>query len=76
VASRLPSEYPEIRRLFLEPEVTDDYAIAPGELDAEGLIGFLCDERGFSRERVESVVERIERSKKQRSLSDWMVGVP
>ena len=76
VAFRLPSEYTEIRRLFLEPNVTDDYAIAPGELDAEGLFGFLCGERGFSRERVESVVERIERSKKQRSLSDWMVGRP
>jgi len=76
VASRLPSEYPEIRRLFLEPEVTDDYTVAPGKLDGEGLIGFLCGERGFSRERVESVVERIERSKRQKSLSDWMVGRP
>jgi flap endonuclease-1 len=74
VASRLPSEYPEIRQLFLAPEVTDDYAIAPGELDGEGLISFLCGERGFSRERVESVIERIERSKKQRSLSDWLGG--
>jgi len=74
VASRLPSGYPEIRRLFLEPDVTDDYSVAPGELDGEGLIGFLCGERGFSRERVELVIERIERSQKQRSLSDWLGG--
>ena len=74
VASRLPSEYPEIRRLFLAPEVTDDYTIAPGELDEEGLIGFLCGERGFSMERVETVIERIKRSKKQKSLSDWLGG--
>jgi flap endonuclease-1 len=74
VTSQLPREYPEIRRLFLEPEVTDDYTITPGELDGEGLISFLSGERGFSRERVESVLERIERSKKQKSLSDWMGG--
>jgi flap endonuclease-1 len=74
VTSRLTREYPEIRRLFLEPEVTDDYAVAQGELDGKGLISFLCYERGFSRRRVESVVERIERSKKQRSLSDWLGG--
>ena len=74
VASKLPEEYPEIRRLFLEPDVTDEYSIAPGELDGEGLLGFLCDERGFSRERVESVIERIEHSKKQKSLSDWLGG--
>jgi flap endonuclease-1 len=74
VASRLPSEYPEIRRLFLEPEVTDEYTVAPGDLDEEGLIDFLCGERGFSRERVEAVIERIERSKRQRRLSDWLGG--
>ena len=76
VTSRLTREYPEIRRLFMEPEVTDDYAVAPGELDGKGLISFLCYERGFSRQRVETVVERIERSKKQRSLSDWLGGGP
>ena len=76
VTSRLTREYPEIRRLFLEPEVTDDYAVAPGELDGKGLISFLCYERGFSRQRVETVVERIERSKKQKSLSDWLGGGP
>jgi flap endonuclease-1 len=74
LTSRLTNEYPEIRRLFLEPEVTDDYAVAPGELDGKGLISFLCYERGFSRQRVETVVERIERSKKQKSLSDWLGG--
>jgi flap endonuclease-1 len=72
VTAQLPQEYPEIRRLFLEPEVTDDYSFVPGELDGEGLIGFLCGERGFSRERVESVIERIERSKRQKRLSEWL----
>jgi len=74
VTTQLPETYPEIRRLFLEPEVTDDYAVAPGELDGEGLVSFLCGERDFSRERVESVIERIERSKEQRRLSDWLGG--
>ena len=50
------------------------YTIAPGELDGEGLVRFLCGERGFSRERVKSVIERIERSKRQKRLSDWLGG--
>jgi len=74
VTSRLTREYPEIRRLFLEPEITDDYTVVPGELDGKGLISFLCYERGFSRQRGETVGERIERSRKQKSLSDWLGG--
>jgi flap endonuclease-1 len=74
VTAQLPETYPEIRRLFLEPEVTDDYTLAPGELDGEGLVSFLYGEKGFSRERVESVIERIEQSKRQRRLSDWLGG--
>jgi flap endonuclease-1 len=71
LAVRLPVEYPEIRRIFLEPDVTDDYVVDQGAFDGEGLFDFLCGERNFSRKRVESVVERMEKAKRQRSLEDW-----
>jgi flap endonuclease-1 len=48
----------EIRRLFLHPEVTDDYPVEFTPPDRESIIRFLCDEREFSRERVMAALER------------------
>ena len=74
VASRLPAEFDQIREIYLDPDVTDDYDVAGGSLDEEGLYSFLCGERSFSRDRVETVVERIKRSQRQRDLTDWIGG--
>jgi flap endonuclease-1 len=74
LAARLPKDYPEIRRIFLEPDVTDEYSVAIDDLDERGLYAFLCGERAFSRRRVETVVERVKRARRQRSLSDWFGG--
>ena len=51
-----------VRALFLRPSVTDDYTIQFGEPDVQGLFRFLCDERGFSRERVAAALQRISQS--------------
>jgi flap endonuclease-1 len=48
----------EIRRIFLEPEVTGDYQTQFAEPDWDGIIHFLCDEREFSRERVTAALKR------------------
>jgi flap endonuclease-1 len=48
----------EIRRIFLEPEVTEDYEIEFAKPDWDGIIHFLCDEREFSRERVTAALKR------------------
>ena len=74
VTGRLPGNYQEIRDIFLEPNVTDDYTVTQGELDEKGLINFLCGKRSFSRQRVEAVVERIKRAGRQKSLTDWFGG--
>jgi len=74
VKSRLPDGLDEIRRIYLEPEVTDDYLVEEGPLREAELFSFLCDERGFSRERVEAVVDRMKRSRRQRSMTDWLGG--
>jgi flap endonuclease-1 len=47
-----------IRRLYLAPEVTDDYEITSGEPDLPGVVEFLCGERAFSRDRVTAALER------------------
>ncbi|MBS3816121.1 MAG: flap endonuclease-1 [Candidatus Thermoplasmatota archaeon] len=54
-----------IRKLFLKPEVTDDYSIEfKNELG--DVKGFLCDERDFSESRVESALEKIREGFKKR----------
>jgi len=56
--SAFPVDPGEIKRIFLEPDVTDDYVIEWAEPDEEGVKAFLCDERDFSEERVEKALRR------------------
>jgi len=66
--------YQEVRRFFLEPKVTTDYTLRYGELQEDELCRFLCDQRDFSRERVETVVQRMKEfyaSRKQTELEKW-----
>lgn len=72
VKAGLPDDLDEVRRLYLEPEVTDDYTVEGGALREDELRAFLCDERAFSRERVEVMVARMRRRRRQRSLRDWL----
>jgi len=48
----------EIRRIFLKPDVTEDYLTEFAKPDWDGIIHFLCDEREFSRERVTAALKR------------------
>lgn len=47
-----------LRRIYLEPEVTDQYDIAFRECDVDGVVRFLCDEHAFGRDRVHAALER------------------
>jgi flap endonuclease-1 len=81
---KLPSEiksvleaqnYLEVRRFFLEPKLTDDYTLKYGPLQEDELYRFLCDQRDFSRERVETAVERMKafyQRRKQTNLKGWL----
>jgi flap endonuclease-1 len=48
----------DVRRIYLEPNVTDDYAMTFGEPDVAGVIEFMCTERAFSRDRISAALER------------------
>lgn len=71
---KLPRDLEAIRRIFLEPEVKDDYAVEWGRLREEETYKFLCEERDFSRDRVEVVLGRMRRFYAQRSLGRWIQG--
>lgn len=53
------NNFEEIKQLFLQPEVIEDYSLDFEEPDMEGIKQFLCDERDFSGSRVESGLEKI-----------------
>ncbi len=65
----------EIRRIFLNPDVTTNYRIEWREIDREGVKRMLCDEHDFSEERVEKALKELEEAlKKTRgitSLDQW-----
>lgn len=49
---------PQVREVYLDPDVTDDYSIDRGKCDVSAVIRFLCEERIFSQERVEAALHR------------------
>jgi len=66
--------YQEVRKFFLEPKVTTDYTLRYGDLQEDELYRFMCDQRDFSHERVETVIQRMKAfyaSSKQTELQKW-----
>lgn len=47
-----------VRRIYLSPDVTDDFDLTTGTPDVDGIVRFLCEERAFGRERVEAALQR------------------
>jgi len=76
VLTRVPANFGEVRRIFSDPQVTGEYRLTYRRPDEEGLLEFLCQERGFLRERVRDVVKRIDAAslRDQSSLASWMSG--
>lgn len=54
----LPLLIDTIRRIYLSPDVTDDFDVEPLQPDLDGVVRFLCDEREFGRDRVNAALER------------------
>ena len=65
----------QIREIFLNPQVTDDFQIEWKPPDVEGVVRFLCGERDFSEDRVRKALEKfktgMEELKAKRTLDTW-----
>jgi flap endonuclease-1 len=48
----------EIREIFLQPTVSDDFEVQFKAPDVDSVVRFLCEEREFSRERVTAALKR------------------
>jgi flap endonuclease-1 len=57
--------------MFLHPPVTDDYAMAAGHPDPEGIRKMLCDGYDFSEERVNKAMQGFSVKAGQKTLESW-----
>ncbi len=56
---------------FLHPEVTKDYVVVQRSPDREKVMEILCEEHGFTRDRVDVGLERLGSKKGQATLDAW-----
>ena len=49
-----------IRKIFLEPKITQGYSLSWTKPDEEKIIAFLCGERDFSEDRVRKALSRMQ----------------
>jgi len=59
IREKVPTDYEEIRKIFLEPKVTDEYSVRYGPLMENELYEFLCVRKGFSESRVKRTIETL-----------------
>jgi flap endonuclease-1 len=57
-----PDDVDAVRHIFLNPNVINSFDVQAAEPDLDGIVRFLCEEREFSRERVEAALERTFRA--------------
>ncbi|MCH6586355.1 MAG: flap structure-specific endonuclease, partial [Thaumarchaeota archaeon] len=66
-------EFQQIRKIFLEPEVTDVDEIVFDKVDYEAITNYLVKERSFSEDRIHSTLNRLKKAleKKSQNLEQW-----
>ncbi len=72
--SKLTEDLNVVRQIFLKPRVLEKYTLRVSPPDRDGLVEFLSVERGFNRERVERLAERLTRTKENvdAGLGKWL----
>ena len=70
----LPSDLDRVRSIFLQPRVLENYSLKSGRPDPDGVIEFLCEERAFTKDRVQKVVDRLVESQAESDsqLGKWL----
>ena len=74
VRKELPDDLNMVRNIFLHPRVRENYSLKRERPNPDGLVEFLCDERAFSRDRVDKVADRLIQSQAETDsqLGKWL----
>ncbi len=71
----LDIDYNEVREVFMNPVITKDFKLDFQAIDVDGTVEFLCNERGFSKDRVYGTLNKAkkgqETASKQKSLDSF-----
>jgi flap endonuclease-1 len=72
--SKVAPEFQKVRDIYFHPKTTSHYDMEYGSLLEDDLLHFLCDQRDFARNRVETAVHRMRafyKERQQRKLEGW-----
>ncbi len=66
-------DFQQIRKIFLEPNVSDAAEIVFEKVDYEAVTNYLVKERSFSEDRIQSTLNRLKKAleKKSQNLDKW-----
>ena len=66
-------DYNQVRKIFLEPEVSEVSEIKFGKVDYDGITKYLVEDRNFSQDRVQTSLNRLKKAleKKSHTLEQW-----
>ena len=66
-------DFNAVRKIFLEPETAKVDKIEFGKIDYDGITNYLSNERSFSRDRIDSSLNRLKKNleKKSQTLEKW-----
>ena len=67
-------DFEELKKVFLKPEVTKSYKLEWKPFDSEKIIEILSEKHEFSKDRIESALQKLEDSKgakSQKNLQQW-----
>ena len=73
-AVHVPTEYKEVREIFLRPDVTDDFRIEWAKVNDEGVRKVMCDKHSFGVDRINNVLAEVAAKQNvatQKSLDGW-----
>lgn len=71
IYEKLPEYYDEIRQIFLNPDITDDYSIKYSLYQEENLTTFLR-EKDFSERNIKIIVNRMRSFHSKGTLERWL----
>ena len=73
--AHFPHPIDEIKKIFMNPTVTDNYKLDWRPPDVDGIVDFLCKERDFDNVRVLKAVEKIKagfvEGRERTTLEQW-----
>ena len=74
IKSNLTRELNDVRQIFLNPRVHENYSLNRNPPNRDGLVEFLSVERGFNQERVKRLAERLIKTNSQTDsgLESWL----